>query len=723
MAVLPQQQFTLDNVPMRTGPHGERPVYDSKSLNRKFAGSPKGVYFGFEPVAVGSVLQLQVDATHGVSLLKSPSVSDPGGMDVTAESTISLDFAASSPGEFLPDGIQVIAIARYLENAETTAEIITRSKTLTSTEGAIGAAPAVFDLANIPHERISPGSVSIGVSVDGFGPDTITDDGNGVVTSTGPALSSPGTVDYYTGEFVGVTLPLAALSSITYTRTRGIARDEVQLCRVTGTPGAIVVVGSPPTWGAPADRDVPLAAGAADLDYGFMPPGSMEALAAVVEILNEVAAARVDLQSVTHPDIKTRLDVDLAAPAMGARLGKVIKLIRSNAREALAGDSQVNISGSMSEINRDYEPKLTFTGDGSEAKVGAVAAPIDAVRNMAIVVDALSGERLVSDEVSRLTVIGRVEQVDDAVLDGVISFSNALTAVTGDSDTAFLTQIDAGDTIQGPDGGFYEVTAISSNSSLLLKDAYQSASASSANLLRRRFLLNFSTLAAGVETTHELATGTTIEVFFPVFVSHAQANFHNSLALHRSGERSPVPDATTVIPGKVELAGAVSPLAGAVNLQERGVDVLGGPFHTLNFTATEAAITALADGISEVVGIGPQGAQGIGGGLGPQGPDGDQGPSYDSINEFQILPEQFLGPGPGQADVDLTWDFGFDIGFLSGGIARVRDDGTFAPQDWFELTNIFLDSAQVGRIQGFGSSGLLIDIHVGLYLNAAGFST
>lgn len=727
MAVYPQQYFTLNDIPMRTGPHGERAVYDSKSLNRKSAGVPKGVHLGFEPLAVGSVLQLHPDSTHALSALKVPSADDPGGMDIVTDQIISMDFVASLASEFLPDGVQVVAVARYLEDAATTAEIITRSKTLTSLVATIDPTPAAFDLTNVPRERITPSSVSISVNVDGFGPDTITDDGNGNIASTGPALPLGGTVDYYTGEFVGVTVPLTALSTVTYSRTRGIARDEVALCRVTGTPGAITVVGSGPAWGAPDDRDLPLAAGAADLDYGFMPPDSMESLAAAVEILNEVTAARIDLQSATHPDLKTRLDTDLGTDAMGVRLGKVTKLVRSNARSTAAGESQVNISGSMSAINRDYEPKRTFAGDGSETTAGAVAAPVDTVRNVAVVLDASTGERLLDNETGRNIVIGRVEQVTDEVLTGELAFLNALTAVTGDAATTFTAQLEIGDTIQGPDGNFYEVATISADDGLLLKDAYQGSTASSANLLRRRFLLKFSKLTAGLEQAHTLEAAATIEAFFPVFMSLAQANFHNALTMHRSGERPPVPDATTSIPGKVELAGAISPFAGAVKLQQRGVNV-GDPgdlFHTLNFSDAASQLTQLADGIVEVAGIGPKGIDGIGGGLGPEGPPGPDGPSYDAIATFNLDTEEFLGPGPAAVDVVHTVNFGFNIGFLSGGIANQRATFLHESLDWFEITDIRIDSGdpQIGIIEGNGAAGGSIDAYVTLYLDAAGYTT
>jgi len=718
VAIFPQQYFTRDNVPMRTGPRGERESFNSAALARKFAGPPKGVYVGFTPTALGSVLTLAPDPTMGYSLLKVHSSEDPAGVDIVITGSITLDFATASPSDFLPDGVQVVAQAAYREAAEATADITTRPKTATTLEATIGASDAAFDLDLVSDLATAPGSISISVVMPGPIADTITDDGLGNLVSAGVALPSGGTIDYQTGAMTGVTALLAALSPVYLTRTQAVRRDEVLLCRITGIPGAIVVHSTLAT-----DRDRPLAAGAADLEFGFMPPTSMEALAAAVEIVNEVGDARVDLQNTTHASLKERIDYDLGAEAMGLRLGKVVKLIRSNAYSAPAGAPQVNISGSMSEVNRDYEPKLTFAGSGSETSAGVITAPDDAVRNAAIVVDAGTGERLIDNATDRNIVIGRIEQADDEVLDGVLTFTNALTIVSGDDSSAFTAQLEAGDTIQGPDGRLYEVGAVIDDGQLVLRDAYLSATASSASLLRRRFLLKFISAATGAEMEHELEAAATLELFFAVFMSHAQANFHNALVMQRSGARPPVPDASLTVPGKVELAGAVSPYAGAVNLQQRGADVApGGQFHTLNFTAAEAQLAELSEGSVEVLGIGPKGIKGLGGGPGPKGPDGDPGLSYNNISTLVTSEEHYLS-GTATSSVSLTQDFGFNIGMLSGGIARFRSGNVYTGGDWVEVLDIRIENngngdPQIGVIEARGNG----DTYAVLYLDAAGYT-
>lgn len=704
---------------MRTGPHGVRESYNSAPLARKFAGPPKGAYIGFTPTALGSVLTLATEPAMGYSLLKVHSFEDPAGIDIIVEGDITLDFATASASDLLPDGADVVARASYYEDAEATAEIVTRPRTATTAETVIGPSPVAYDLALVSDLPTVPGSISMSVDVDGSGADTITDDGAGALVSAGPALPGGGTIDYATGAMTGVTAPLTALSTVYLTRRQAVLQNEVLLCRITGTPGTIVVNALLAT-----DRDRPLAAGAADLEFGFMPPTSMEALAAAVEIVNEVTAARVDLQNTTHASLGDRLDYDLGAEAMGIRLGNVAKLIRSNAYAAAAGVSQVNISGSMSAINRDYEPKLTFAGSGSETSAGVITAPDDTVRNVAIVLDAGTGERLIDNATDRNIVVGRVEQADDEVIDGALTFTNALTIVLGDGSSAFTVQLETGDTVQGPDGTFYEVATIVDDARLILRDAYQSVTASSAGLLRRRFLLKLTESAGGIELDYALEAAITIELFFPVFLSHAQANFHNALVLHRSGARPPVPDAGLTVPGKVELAGSISPFAGAVELQERGTPVPGGPYHTLNFTATEAQLTELSEGSVEVLEIGPKGSKGLGGGPGPQGPDGETGQSYNNLAALVLSEEHSFAS---TADMTFSHNFGFNIGMLSGGIARFRNVGGwvggFTEADWIQLTDIRIvddgnGDPRVGVIEAEGAGNTFAV----LYLNAAGYT-
>jgi len=445
MAIFPQKYLTKSDVAVRTGPFGLKAEYKAKTINQAFCGQPKGSYRGFIPSGLGSILTLAV-GPEGFSIARFDSQGDKAGLDVKVNAPVVLDFATTPPGDFLPDGIQVLLRGNFTDGQTTTAEITTRPRTATTTVFTVGGTAAPFDLATITGlGAITPGLLSIVVDVDGFGPDTITDDGNGVLTSVGPALPLPGTVNYETGALAGITDDLTALSTVDLTYTKGVAKDEVLLCLVTGTPGAISVSATPPT-----DRDEPIAY--PGVPFGFMPSGSMEALAAAVEILNEVAAARVDLQGVSHTTLKERLDTDLGAEAMAFRLGRVLRGLVSNDYLASAGVSSINVSGSLSAVNRNVAPFVTLNGVGTETVTGAVADPTDTVRNVCVVINTTTGDRLIDTPSDRTTVFGRLRQEDDFVLDGEIFFVNALTSVTGDSQTRFTLQLQVGDTIQGPDG-------------------------------------------------------------------------------------------------------------------------------------------------------------------------------------------------------------------------------------------------------------------------------
>lgn len=715
MAVFPQQVFTLDNVNMRTGPRGERQRYNSQSLARKSCGPPKGVYVGFIPSVIGSVLTLSPDPTEGYSGIKVQSDADPAGMDIITTSAIALDFIATPAPEFLPNGIMVMARAAYNDSAAAEASIFTQQKTLTETVFTVGGAPAPLDLSTVTAlGAILPGSLVINVTVDGFGVDAITDDGLGNLSSGGPALPIGGTVDYAAGTMTGVTANLTALSMVFLTRTRCPGPNEVLICVITGVPAAVIVSAVPPD-----ERDTPIAFSGCAIPYGFLEAGSVEALEAAVEILNEVIAARIGLDGTAYPLLKDRLDGDLGGQKMAERLAKVLRVLRSNNYSVAAGATEISVTGSFTDTGRNFEPKgLLLDGAGSETQQGAVAAPNDPVRNIAVIIDTSTNDRLVTSPTERNIVIGRIEQELDFILDGELTFTTALNSVAGDATAQFTTQVAVGDAIQGPDGRFYEVASIEADDALTLTTAFQGATTSSAGLIRRRILLKFRKIVAGIEEDHSLPTTTSVEFFFPAFVEIDSSNFDNALRMHRAGERPPVPSASVAVPGKIALADAGSPFAGSINLQDNGAPVGGGPFHTLNFSA--GTVIELSPGVLDVAVIGPTGPSGPGAGPGPTGPVGPDGLSYDAIGTFE--PDNFVSVAGVGIVVTHTVDFGFTIGFLSGGIASFRPIGLgnilVGGNDKIVVDDIRLDSATEGTIEATGTT---VVAETKLYLCAAGF--
>jgi len=628
MAIFPQQYFTKENVLLRTGPPEVRETYASKPVAEKFGGVPKGVYAGFTPGAVGTVLTLSPDAGEGYSLLKVHSEADPAGIDVIVTAPIQMDFSTSAAGDWLPNGVQVIAKANYTNGQPTTASIV-------------------------PRPRQNP--------------------------------------------------------------PQAIAKDEVLICELTGSPAGITsVLAAPGT-----NRTTPLAF--AGTDFGLMPAGSMEALAAAVDILNEVAAARVDLENVQHATLKERLDTDLGAEAMAFRLGRELRYLVSNDYAVASGATEAIVSGSFSEVGRVNLPLISLNGGGSESVEGAITDPPDSARNVCLVIDAATGDRLISDATNRIVVFGRLKQDADFPLDGTLTFTNALQQINGTT-TKFLLQLKVGDTVQGPDGKFYEIATVPSDSLATITEPYQGVTATSGGLLRRRFRLVFRKFDAGVEADHALGAAQTVRFLFPAFVTVAHADFSGQLPIHATGERPAVPDATTSVPGKVALASAGSPFIGAINLQLGGGPVAGGPFHILNFTGSAGALVELSPGIIDVTQIGPTGPIGPGAGPGPQGPQGNPGPSVTQLTPFHLFSADPLGSSP-PVSVSHNVDFGYNITFLSGGMASVfvpAGSFFFGGRDTFTITSISKVSSTQGQIQGTGGGPGTVVASVILYLDAAG---
>jgi hypothetical protein len=108
----------------------------------------------------------------------------------------------------------------------------------------IGGVPATYNLAGTPLATVPvhPGTVSISVNVAGVGLATITDDGAGVLASSGGALPLGGTINYVTGAMTGVTASLAALSTVVanHYQSNLITKRAVQTLVVSGIGGTFV---------------------------------------------------------------------------------------------------------------------------------------------------------------------------------------------------------------------------------------------------------------------------------------------------------------------------------------------------------------------------------------------------------------------------------------------------------------------------------------------------
>lgn len=468
---------------------------------------------------------------------------------------------------------------------------------------------------------------------------------------------------------------------VVYPVGSGVPWNEVILCLASGSPPALVISADP---GA-GTRTEPLATGSAP--FGYMPAGSMEDLATAVDMVNEVVAARLGFDGTPYTTLSERIAGDYSAASMAGRLGRVLNTLRSNDYAVPSGSTQFNVSGSFSQVNRDFNPRVTLGGEGAEDADGAVAAPNDSVRNVAIVLDTNTGYRLIDDDDDRNILFGRVDGPTVEQLSGTLSFVFASVDVNG-TDTSFTDELQVGDTIKGQDGLYYEVLTILDDTHLILRDAYLGTNSSASSELRR-WMLRLRKLVGGVESSAQLQAAATLRFFFPAFFTRATASFDYDLAHMTPGTAPPLPSASTTVPGRV-LLGASTSLAGALLLQNGGVPLAGGPFHTLNFPNGSGQIVQTTPGKVTIGEIGAQGPQGPAGTSGAQGPAGPIGPGFTARTTFlkTSIATNPAFPAP-SSPFSFTLPMGHTVRHMSAGIAMFRDLGSvFTPTDYIDITLI-----------------------------------
>jgi hypothetical protein len=123
------------------------------------------------------------------------------------------------------------------------ARIAATPQTLTTIAGT----PATYDLsgAALTGTAVHPGTLAISVNVEGVGLATITDDGAGNLTGGSGSLPLGGTIDYDSGVMSGITVELAASSTVVANHaTSGlITKDAVQTIEVSGLTGGPAAAG------------------------------------------------------------------------------------------------------------------------------------------------------------------------------------------------------------------------------------------------------------------------------------------------------------------------------------------------------------------------------------------------------------------------------------------------------------------------------------------------
>jgi hypothetical protein len=470
--------------------------------------------------------------------------------------------------------------------------------------------------------------------------------------------------------------PVAEL--VAYSTMSTVPWNEVLVCVVNGPIGALVVLADPNA----NTRHEPLAL--STTAFGFMPSGSIELLAAATDMVNEVVAARIGINGTPYSTLSSRIAADYGTTGMASRLGLVLTSLRSNDYSAASGVSQLNVSGTFSEVNRDFNPKVTLSGLGSETVQGAVAAPADSVRNVGIVVNTQTGGRLIDTETSRNVIFGRIDGPTVEALSGTLSFITASVDVSG-VDTSFGDELQVGDTIEGKDGRFYEVLTILDDSNLILRDAYVGPTDTFDASSLRRWTLRLRKLVAGVESAVALPSAATLRFFFPAFFDRATAAFDNDIACMAPGTAPPLPLASTTVPGRVQL-GAPTSLVGAVLINNIAVPLVGGPFHTINFTAGGGQIVQPVPGEVTIGEIGAAGGVGPPGAAGAPGPPGPTGPGYSVRTPFSV--GTILPVYPLPYAWSITRNMGHTIKHVTCSFGRIRDLGTVFLGDFVTIDTL-----------------------------------
>jgi hypothetical protein len=513
------------------------------------------------------------------------------------------------------------------------------------------------------------------------------------------------TVDVFTEEtiqlnFTGHTVyPVYVIGRSDYQLTGGTSariftratpaagQNEVQICLVTKDGDDFVIDATEPLI-----RQIPAAV--PDQKYGFMIEGATSDLDSATTMAAEVEAARTDLTPTLQPSLNDRLVADMDGAAMTDRMALQAIHVQGNDYTIEAANlplNTLNVSGSFSEASRTEPPFQTFPPNGSSTVEGAVAGPTDTSNNICPLVDATNGRRIV--DTNGNLIYGRLDSAT-AALSGTMTFTVATPFVTG-SGSAFLTELENGDLVQGADGIFYEVLDRTSNTELELTTAYQSESAIQATPIRRRYTLTMVSLTTGIELLTPVDAEVTLRFFHTVW-ARLDDVVANAFSVFKSrAELPPVPEATDSVAGKIKLA-TTGGLAGSIQRVEDNGLAVETDVHTLNFPVP-GSVTDLGDGEAAISVIGDTGPAGEPGGVGPTGPAGVSGPGLTIRNSY--IQSGISGTTSAAAGtVTLTHNVDFTaaptpmtrVDHLTGGISLVQ---WFRPNEIIIIDHIVITDA------------------------------
>lgn len=289
--------------------------------------------------------------------------------------------------------------------------------------------------------------------------------------------------------------------------------DEIGICRVRqpGGVGTDIVVDATDIT-VPDNRQTPVAS--VGQDFGFMPGGSFEDLQDAVNLITEVQDARDDVDTgFTHPSLSARLIQDFATIA--SRLQRVTSVLRGNLHTILSGDlpaGSLNVSGSLSNQSRAFEPARTFD-EGGVPGVGGLGADgviTSAPNNIVALRDGNTGNQFL-DLATNFPVYGRLTKLPDTVSTGTSQFVNASTTVSKAAGDYVAEGVVEGMRVIAPDGNAYEVTGPINPLSFELTTSYQGANAGAISQVFELFRIDFFISdGSGSETPYTFPAGPTI---------------------------------------------------------------------------------------------------------------------------------------------------------------------------------------------------------------------
>ena len=422
----------------------------------------------------------------------------------------------------------------------------------------------------------------------------------------------------------------SASSALVEFRTNPTASDTDLLL------GQVFYTGSNLTVSAtPLERSNPYAYSGAPLGYGFMTAGQANGLLDGLDITDEVTAARVDLAGTTHLSLSARMGEDFSASSMAGRLAKSIRVIQSNVHALVGPASSLNVSSSFTEVTRLLRPFVTIDGGGTETQVGAVTGPLDAIRNVVVIVDDTTKERPIDNDIDRIPVFGRLNYAETLVTGSYVCTATS-AAVLG-AGTFFLTEFQIGDLLLGGDGLYYVVGAITDDLNLTLTSSFGGITGPVVAGIRRRFTLLFRKVDGSTEVSAVLPAGD-IQFFFGVFYGLDVPVFDASMVMHQGGEPVQIGNATDTVSGRVLIDSNADdtpvPLAGAIQtVKDSGFQVSQNTYD-FNFSGASPGAPGVVN-VTQRGATGNTGPAGVGapGPVGPQGPDGigfNGGTNFDS---------------------------------------------------------------------------------------------